>query len=109
MNGRLGIGTLFELDDLLAVTHVRRAGRSARIDEPDYTGASGPIAHYLRRTGTRSAVAGPVVVDGRLWGAVVVSTQHQRLPGDSEKRIANFTDIVATVIANAEHQAELAA
>jgi signal transduction histidine kinase len=80
--------TGFELDDSMAVGHVHRTGRSARVDD---------------------AVASPIIVDGRLWGAVVVSTQRESLPADTEGRMADFTELVGTVIANAEHQAELTA
>jgi signal transduction histidine kinase len=109
LDAALGIGTRVELDDSLAITTVRRTGRSARVDDRDYTGATGPIADYLRRTRVRSAVASPIIVDGCLWGAVVVSTKREPLPADTEERVANFTELVGTVIANAEHRAELTA
>jgi signal transduction histidine kinase len=109
MHGDLGIGMRLEHDDSLSITGVRRTGRSARVDDRDYSTASGPVAGYLRRVGTRSAVASPIVVDGLLWGAIVVSTKRRPLPVDTEERMANFTDLVGTVIANAEHRAELTA
>jgi signal transduction histidine kinase len=54
-------------------------------------------------------VASPVIVDGSLWGALVASTKRDPLAADTEERMANFTDIVGTVIANAETRAELTA
>jgi signal transduction histidine kinase len=105
----LGVGMRVSLDDSLAMTTVFRTGRSARVDEHDYSTASGPIAEYLRRTGNRSAVASPIIVEGRLWGAVVVSTSRAPLPADTEERMANFSELVAIVIANAESRAELTA
>jgi signal transduction histidine kinase len=49
-------------------------------------------------------------VEGRLWGtAAANSKQPEPLPADTEARIANFTDLVATAIANANSRAELAA
>jgi signal transduction histidine kinase len=105
----LGVGMRVELDDSLAITTVFRTGRSARVDEHDYSTASGPIADYLRRVGNRSAVASPIIVDGGLWGAMVASTKHERLPADTEQRMANFTELVGIVIANAESRAELTA
>jgi signal transduction histidine kinase len=98
-----------ELDDSLAITAVSRSGRSARVDNGDYSTASGPLAGYLQRVGNRSAVASPIVVDGRLWGAVVVSTKREPLPADTEERMASFAELAATVIANAENRAELTA
>ena len=53
--------------------------------------------------GVSSSVGCPIVVDGRLWGALAVhSKQSQPLPPDTESRIAQFTDLVGTAIANAE-------
>jgi signal transduction histidine kinase len=106
---KFGIGMHLELDDSLATTAVFRTGRSARVDDHDYSAASGPLADYLRRVGNRSAVACPIVVKSRLWGAVVASTKREPLPADTEERMANFTDLVGIVIANAESRAELAA
>ncbi|HEX6713724.1 MAG TPA: GAF domain-containing protein [Thermoleophilaceae bacterium] len=105
----VGIGTRIELDDSLVITKVFRTGRSARMDGHDYGTASGPIAEYLHRVGNRSAVASPIVVDGCLWGAVVASSKREPLPADSEHRMANFTELVGLVIANAESRAELTA
>jgi signal transduction histidine kinase len=52
-------------------------------------------------------VAGPIVVEGRLWGAIAVGSRHERLPHDTEQRLADFTELVATAIANAESRNEL--
>jgi signal transduction histidine kinase len=42
------------------------------------------------------------VVEGRLWGVMTVySNADQPLPADTEARLASFTEIVATAIANA--------
>jgi signal transduction histidine kinase len=105
----LGADMRVELDDSLAITAVFRTGRSARVDEQNYRTASGPIADYLRRVGNRSAVASPIIVEGGLWGAMVASTRCDLLPADTEERMANFAELVATVIANAESRAELTA
>jgi signal transduction histidine kinase len=52
----------------------------------------------------------PVSAGGRLWGVMVVSsTQEEPLPAGTEARLAGFTELAATAIANAEAQAELAA
>ena len=80
-----------QLDDSPVITKVFGTGRSARVD------------------GIRSAVASPIVVDGRLWGALVASSNREPLPEDSEQRMANFTELVGLVIANAESRAELTA
>jgi signal transduction histidine kinase len=49
-------------------------------------------------------------VDGRLWGSVVVTSMSEEpLPPDTEARLAGFTELVATAIANAQAHAELTA
>ncbi len=80
----------------------------ARID--DWDGVPGPIAASIREHGVRSSVASPIIVEGRLWGALVVHTkQPQPLPMDTESRLENFTKLVATAISNTEARNEVAA
>jgi signal transduction histidine kinase len=57
--------------------------------------------------GTDPAVAIPIVVHGRLWGAMVVTRfDAEPFPADIEPRVAQFTELVAIAIANAEARAE---
>jgi signal transduction histidine kinase len=107
--GEIEHGMRLELDDSLASTKVFRTGRSARVDGFDYSTASGPVAAYQRRVQNRSVVASPIVVEGQLWGAMVASTRNQPLPADMEERMADFTDLVGLVVANAESRTELMA
>jgi signal transduction histidine kinase len=87
---------------------VLRTGRPARMDSHD--NADGPAAAHIRELGIRCGVGAPIIVNGRLWGAAIVgSMQPEPLPPDTEARIADFTDLVATAIANAETRAELTA
>jgi GAF domain-containing protein len=89
------------------VTIVFEKARSARID--DYADATGSLGVAARDTGVRSAVGTPITVEGRLWGIVVAGSRlEQPLPADSETRLASFTGLVATAIANAESRAGLA-
>jgi signal transduction histidine kinase len=88
---------------------VFRTGRAARLDEADYRDATGPLAETFRRIGIHSMIASPIVVDGRLWGTMEVLTNRAPLPPDTEARMARFTELVATAVANAESRAELAA
>jgi signal transduction histidine kinase len=48
------------------------------------------------------------VVEGRLWGAMVVGASEE-LPPDAEDRMEKVGELVATAIANAESKSELAA
>jgi signal transduction histidine kinase len=56
----------------------------------------------------QSAVGAPIIVNGRLWGALLVgSVQIDPLPPDTEERIAEFAELVATAISNLEARAEV--
>jgi signal transduction histidine kinase len=102
------IGTRLLLGGKNLSTIVAQTGRSARIDS--YADASGPIGVASREMGVRSAVATPLVVEGRLWGVMAAdSTLERPLPADTEARLADFTELLATAIANAESRAALAA
>jgi signal transduction histidine kinase len=103
------VGSRWPLDDALASTHVFRTGRSVRVDQRDVSSAAAPVAEALRRLGLLSTVGSPIIVDGRLWGAVTVSTKQTPLPIDAEERLQQFCDVVATAIANAESRSQLAA
>jgi PAS domain S-box-containing protein len=76
--------------------------KAARVD--DWTSIPGAMAAFIRdELGVSSSVGCPIVVEGRLWGAVAVHSKQSRpLPPDTESRIAQFTDLVGTAIANAE-------
>ena len=107
-HGYLGpIGRSWPVEsDSSAIAQVCRTGLPARAD---YTRpAPGPIAAAARAVGAQSAVGVPVVVDGTLWGVMAVgSRETEPLPADFEGRLAKFTELLATAIANAEGRAEL--
>jgi signal transduction histidine kinase len=86
---------------------VLQTGRSARID--DFSAATDPIGVAVREAGIKSAVGCPIVVEGDLWGVVAAASTEGPLPPDTEARLASFTELVATAIANAESSAEIAA
>jgi PAS domain S-box-containing protein len=80
---------------------IRDSGAAARID--DYAGLKGEMAAIIRSTGIRSTVGVPIVVAGRLWGTIVGSTtEPDPLPEDTASRLADFTELLATAIENAE-------
>jgi signal transduction histidine kinase len=104
----LPVGMRWEPGDVSPTTAVRRTGRPARVDADHWRGSTGPSADVVRRLGVQSAVASPIVVEGCLWGTLVVATREP-LPADTEERMASFTELVGTAIANAESRGELAA
>jgi signal transduction histidine kinase len=87
------------------VRHTGRIGRrDMGADEDD------PDAKYITELGLRSGVGAPIIVAGQLWGAAVVASfRPDPLPPDTEARVADFADLVATALANAQARAELTA
>jgi signal transduction histidine kinase len=86
------------------IFQTRRAARMA-----DYSVASGPVVELVREIGSRAGVGVPVSVEGRLWGLMVVASRAQPLPAGTKARLAGFTELAGTAIANAEAQAALTA
>ena len=79
---------------------------SSEFDDNDESEA----AALYRRYGLRSTLGVPIFVGGRLWGLMVAAWAGERLDPDLvEPRLSEFTELVATAIANAESRAELAA
>jgi GAF domain-containing protein len=108
-NEHFPVGKRISLGGHDFATLVSATGRSARIDNAAEN-AQGPLAASVRAAGIRSAVGVPVIVEGRLWGVVAASSSlEQPLPPDTEARLASFTELVATAIANAQSRAELLA
>jgi signal transduction histidine kinase len=105
----LRVETHVELRDYLAPAVVWRTGRCAQVDEEVWSSVSDPAADLLRELGIRSMVASPIIVEGSLWGVVVTLTGRGPFPADAADRLADFTELVATAIGNAESRAELAA
>jgi PAS domain S-box-containing protein len=100
------LGTRFTLDGENVVTAVFRTREAARLD--DWAKATGPVAEMARVLGIRSSAATPIVVEGRLWGTLIaVTSQSEPLPRETDSRIGEFTELVATAIANAEARDEL--
>jgi GAF domain-containing protein len=102
-------GMRLKLDGDSAMARVLRTGRSARLDI-DGTW-SGSVAEIARKADASAAIAAPIVVDGRLWGVLAASWRrgHDRAPADAEERLAEFAELVATAIANADSRDQLAA
>jgi signal transduction histidine kinase len=101
-------GTRIALDGRNIGSLVRGSGRPARIE--DYEDAPGSAAAIARERGVRSAAGAPITVEGRLWGAMVAFSKGDKpLPSDIELRLADFTDLVGTAIANTQARADLTA
>jgi GAF domain-containing protein len=104
----LAVGTRFTVDGDSVVALVRRTGRPARVD--DYNRTTGESGDIGRKLGLRSGVGGPIIVGGRLWGAMLAaSARPEPLAADAEAHIAEFTELVATAVSNLQARSELAA
>ncbi len=104
----LAVGTQFSLDGVSIARGVKETGGPVRVDR--FGEDAGAIATEARALGIRASVGCPIVVNGRLWGVVAASRKSEEpFPADTEAQIARFTELVATAIANAQAQAELAA
>jgi signal transduction histidine kinase len=102
------VGSQWPLGGKNLATLMFETGRPARIES--YADAFGGVVDAIRAVGVRSAIGTPIIVEDRLWGgAVVTVSREQPLPADTETRLASFMELVATAIANAEAQTELAA
>ena len=100
------VGTSWALDEHGVSGLVSRSGQPARVD---YAEVPGEIAGRLaREAGIRCSAGVPITVEGRLWGVIMaLSSEADGLPEDTEERLAAFTELVATAIANAQARDEL--
>jgi signal transduction histidine kinase len=106
---KLEIGASYPTGGHNITTLVLQTGNPARISG-DMSTRTGPPSYVVQDFEMTSAVGAPIIVDGRLWGAVMATTdQPEPLMEDTELRIGGFTELVATAISNAQARAELAA
>jgi signal transduction histidine kinase len=102
------VGKRFSFDGESVPALVFRTGCAARRDS--HENALSPDVQYIHELGLYSGVGVPIIVDGRLWGtANVGSSRPEPLPPDTEARVWDFADLVATAVANADARAELTA
>jgi signal transduction histidine kinase len=74
----------------------------------DYDTATGPIAVFGRRLGLRNAAGTPILVDGRIWGAMFACwTRRREITSETIERLSHFTELVAAAIANTQTRSAL--
>ena len=86
---------------------VFETGQPARIDS--YDGATGPVGDIALEVGVRASVGAPISIAGELWGIMIAASRSEPLPADTEARLAGFTELAATAVANAAARAEVSA
>jgi PAS domain S-box-containing protein len=110
--GKLGVaprvGSRSRLDGATVPGSVYWTEGSTRFD--NFERASLPLAEEAGKLGLRSAVGSPIIVNGRLWGAIAAAAfRAEPMPADAESRISQFTELVATAISNLQARSDLAA
>jgi len=101
------VGTRWPMDGPSVVRRIYETGRPATID--DYSTLPGTMASYMRSGAEATASGVPIMVDGKVWGAMSACTTdpHSRLPADVDTRLTRFTELVATAVSNATGRADL--
>ena len=101
------VGTRLEMGGDNVHARILQTRQPVRID--GYSHASGAAGELARSRGFDSGIGVPIEVAGRLWGVMgVAATRIDAYPPHTMARLAGFTELVGTAVANAEAQAQLA-
>jgi signal transduction histidine kinase len=101
------IGQRGKLEGRYLHTLVFQTRQPARLD--DYSVLTGELGAFTRDWGFRASVGVPIWVEGQLWGMMSAVSAGKPIPPGTETRLAEFTELAATAIANAEARAALTA
>jgi CHASE3 domain sensor protein len=97
----------FPLEGESISAKVFQTGNAVSIDTNT---APATIAALMGESEVRSVTGVPIVVDNRLWGAVVVLFRHPLGPAlDIEPKVVAFTELVGIAVANAQSRSDLEA
>jgi signal transduction histidine kinase len=105
VSGEVPLGFRMTLQPGMVTTAALRTGLPARISGERL--AQGPFGVIVGKLGMRAAVATPIVVGGRRWGVTVAATSREDFPAGTESRMADFMELAAMAIANAQGEQEL--
>ena len=104
---RFAVGSRWPVEDEGLAGMILATGRPAR--KQDYTTMPGPLGAALRDGGMISAVGVPIVVQGSIWGFMTAGARPGKpIPEGTEERLARFTELVATAIADSQARDRLA-
>src|SRR5262249_10900674 len=81
-----GVGSRWPHDKPSLNATISKTGRPARVD---YTHLPGPVAARARGSGGQFGVGVPILVSGRVWGMISISTRYssEPLPPETEARL----------------------
>ena len=99
-------GASWPVEDCPEGELILKTQRPVRID--DWTSLPGPVAALHVERGFGQAVAAPIILDGTVWGHIAAFGEAGDVlaPG-SESKLADFTQLMAAAIANAQTREEL--
>jgi len=93
-------GSRWPLDGPSMSAEVLRTGSPVRFEE--YRDLPGSLAAAAREHGLDRVAGAPIIVDGRVWGVISTSSPDAPLPDNVEDDLGEFTELVATAIANSQ-------
>ena len=101
------VGSRWPVEDEGLAGMILATGRPAR--KQDYTTMPGPLGAALRAGELISAVGVPIVVEGSIWGFMTAGGRPGKpILDGTEERLARFTELVATAIADSQARDRLA-
>jgi signal transduction histidine kinase len=100
------VGATLPLDGNTAAPQIRRTGRPMRADV--FAPGEGRLADALRELSFTGVIGAPIVLDGHLWGALILRAAAP-FPDGAEDRLLQFAELAAQALANAEAREQLAA
>jgi PAS domain S-box-containing protein len=104
--GGFPVGTAVPLEGDGVTALVWRTGAPARV--ADYASRQGNAARMMRELGYRSAVAAPITVARRTWGALIVASESaEPFDATAERRLADFAELVALAVAGTDARQKL--
>jgi signal transduction histidine kinase len=93
------------IDEAPTAAEVRRTGRVVRFDDFDRVQGTTVFADQPRVT---SLMGAPITVEGDQWGLMIAWSQGRVLADDAAAHLTQFTELVATAIANADARRQVA-
>ena len=100
-------GTRWPFHAVGLAARVRQTGRAGRM--VDFSHRRGAFAAKARELGLHSVAAAPIIVNGAVWGLVTIASTDGPLPDQAEGRLAEFTELLGTAMANTQSRTELSA
>ena len=101
------VGSSTTLEGAGVLAAVRQTGEAQLVER--YDQLAGPLAERMTAFGYGSAAAAPIKLGGNVWGALVAASHSATpFPVGTERRLADFADLVAQALANADAYRKLA-